>query len=327
MPLLRLKLWLRSPWRTPWQADTLTGMLMSVCARTHGADVLRRQLMDPMCAGQPPFVLSDACPGDLLPLPVWLRLAEWPEDTDRKHLKRARWLQPNDFLQARLGKMPASNALITDEQVMQTSVRQHNTLGRLTDTTGDSESGLGIFNQTESFLHKNPAVNKNNYLSVYIRTMSRDAQDLCFDLFYDLSLLGFGADASTGRGQFEIRDEPEVMTGIDAPIENANAVIALSTFQPGPTDPIDGMWDAFPKFGKLGPDLGVPDVRKNTLILFRPGACFRAPHTLDFLGRTVPMDELFPTQTVTALTKQDLAVVHPAFALTISASIDTRFFS
>ena len=40
-PLHRITLTPRSPWRTPWQADTLFGMLCWACARAEGPAALR----------------------------------------------------------------------------------------------------------------------------------------------------------------------------------------------------------------------------------------------------------------------------------------------
>lgn len=120
MKLFRIQLRPRSPWRTPWQADTLLGALCATAARVHGADFLRAQLIDPMHAGQPPFVLSDAFPGDLLPLPVAARRAAPPPDADRKAIKRGRWLAREDFLVLRAAGNAAAvpwNRLLPDSAV------------------------------------------------------------------------------------------------------------------------------------------------------------------------------------------------------------------
>jgi hypothetical protein len=234
------------------------------------------------------------------------------------------------FQHARRGETPAAGALIADEQVFLEHTRQHSTLDRLSDTTGDAESGLGIFNRPETLLLPAKSVaNGADYLSVYMRILEPGADDLLLEFFGDLALTGFGADTATGRGQFDILGTPEAEPELDQAIENANSAIALSTFQPGPDDPVNGLWDAFPKFAKLGPDLGVPDIRKNTIILFRPGACFHTPNNPRpaFLGRAVPMDQLLPSETVAALTRRDVTVAHPAFALTISAVLNSELFS
>ncbi len=315
MTLYRLKLRPRSPWRTPWQADTLTGMMLASCARTQGADVLRNRLIEPMLAGHPPFVLSDACPGDLLPMPIWLRLANYD---DRKRIKRARWLAPENFEAARHGQIPAFNALIPDDAALLAHSRQHNTLSRLNDATGDADQGLAPYSRSETLL-----ADSSDYLSVYIRIADSAAGDLLLDLFHELSLTGFGADTATGRGQFEIEDDPEMMPTLHNPPENANAVMSLSTFQPGPDDPTDGFWDAFPKFGKLGPELAAhaDEYRKNTLILFRCGACFHSQNHHEQLGRAIPMSQLLPQLAAKRLERGGYHIIHPAFALTIPVII------
>lgn len=329
MTLYRLKLRPRSPWRTPWQADTLTGMLLATCARTHGPDVLRSLLIDPMLAGDPPFVLSDALPGDLLPFPITLRLGDWPQGTDFKALKRACWLEPDHFQTARTGHRPPFDTLIPDAAIFKDHTRQHNTLSRDTDATFTAEQGGGIYQRPETFLLDSPD-SARDHLSLYFRILDPDRQaagDLLLDLLHELSLTGFGADTSTGRGQFDITDDPQPMPALDSlpsdAARSANAVISLSTFQPGLADPTDGYWDAFPKFGKLGPELAslAGDHRKNTLILFKPGACFRTDPNRPFMGRAVPMHELLPESTTTQLHQRQVNIIHPAFGLCVPASL------
>lgn len=325
MTLRRLKLRPRSPWRTPWQADTLTGMLLATCARVHGPNVLRDHLIEPMLAGRPPFVLSDACPGDLLPMPVWLRLADWPESINRKTLKRARWLSPEAFHAAQAGVMPSPDQLIADNNLFLDHARNHNTLDRFSDTTGDAASGFAPFQRTETLLLDTSSHPQGRgYLSVYFRASDTASANLLVDLFDELSLTGFGADTATGRGQFDIENDPDPASTLDASPPNTNGVISLSTFQPGPDDPTDGLWESFPKFGKLGPDLGLDDVRKNTIILFRPGACFRTTSARSHLGYAIPMHGLLPPSSISDLGRRDIQVIHPAFGLPIHAILPTE---
>ncbi|MFA7237277.1 MAG: hypothetical protein WC058_10470 [Phycisphaeraceae bacterium] len=331
MTLHRLKLRPRSPWRTPWHADTLTGMLLATCARVHGPDILRDRLIEPMLAAPgsgPPFVLSDACPGDLLPMPIWLRLADWPADTDRKKLKRKRWLTPRAFQLARTATIPPLDQLFADDELFLEHARHHNTLSRLTDTTGESDSGLAPFSRPETLL-LGSSDDAGDYLSIYFRLLDPSSADLFLDLFYELALTGFGADASTGRGQFDILDDSEPVPHLDASPDGANAVICLSTFQPGPHDPTTGYWDAFPKFGKLGPELAslAGDHRKNTFILFKPGACFRTDPNRPFMGRAIPMQQLLPTASTQALAQHNINLIHPAFALTLPAYLNLELNS
>lgn len=319
MNLHRLHLHPRSPWRTPWQADTLTGALCSIAARVHGPDFLRKRLIEPMLAGSPPFVLADVFPGDLLPLPVAVRLATPPQGADRKTVKRGRWLPREDFLSLRAacndGAIPWDR-LLPDATVFHDATTRHNTLAR--DSNASLEDG-GLFSRPDTYLRTGQ--NGHAGLTLYFRAADQAAADLLLDLLYELSLVGFGADVATGRGQFEIVGDPEPAPDLDQPPPSADGVVILSTFQPGPADPTDGFWEAFPKFGKLGPDLGLNDVRKHTLILFHPGACFRTDLVRPFLGRAVPMNAVLPPAAAAALGSRGIEIIHPTFGLAIPAKL------
>lgn len=331
----RLRISPRSPWRTPWQADTLTGMLCAVCAQVHGADTLRRRLIEPMLAGQPPFVLSDACPGDLLPTPLMLRLREWPAD-EWKRVKQGRWIKPETFWQVvrdqTISPEELRPSLFAEEDVSIVNHRYHNTLSRRNDSSGTTEAGLGLFSRPDTYLRTHvasgtadPVLAESSYLSVYLRAFCDSGLELALELFGALSQTGFGADVATGRGQFEVAAEPDVLPQFKNAPEGANGVICLSTFQPGRDDPTEGVWEAFPKFGKLGPQFGVSDVQKRPVILFRPGACFCTDAMPSYLGRAIPMREFVPTTTASELSALGVEVIHPAFSLTVPAKFNTEF--
>jgi len=318
--LYRVQLRPASPWRTPWQADTLAGALCATAARVHGADFLRRRLIEPMRAGSPPFVLSDAFPADLLPLPVAARLATPPPGADRKVVKRGRWLKREDFLTLRAADDNAAvpwDRVLPDSAVFHDDTTRHNTLAR--DSDASLEEG-GLFARPDTLLRLNQ--NGDARLTLYFRARDSEATDLLLDLLHELSLTGFGADIATGRGQFDIAVDHQPAVELDVPLPGANGLIVLSTFQPAPADPADGCWEAFPKFGKLGPDLGLPDVRKHTLIMFRPGACFRGEPTRPFLGRALPMDLILPAASATELRTREIEIIHPAFGLAVPAKIN-----
>lgn len=318
--LYRIPIRPRSPWRTPWQADTLAGALLSTCARTHGPATLRDKLIDPMLAGQPPFVLSDPLPGDLLPLPIHFRLHQYPDVTNLKALKRAKWLAPDVFSLARTGVAPPVDALISDKDVFLDIQRQHNTLSRLTDAStraddDDIASAIGLYQKSETTLL---ADGQARHLTLYFRFADPSAGDLLLELLDELSLSGFGADTSTGRGQFDLPDNPQPTPELDSPPDDANGVLSLSTFQPGPDDPANGCWDAFAKFPRVGPDIAVNERQhKNTLILFRPGAVFHTDPDTRCLGHALDTHTLFPPDTSRALLDRNLRIIHPAFGLTI----------
>jgi CRISPR-associated protein Csm4 len=249
-----------------------------------------------------------------------VRLAAPPPDADRKAVKRGRWLTREDFLALRASadgvfRVPWDR-LLPDSAVFCDETTRHNTLAR--DTDASLEEG-GLFSRTD--IHLRAGRNDRAGLTLYFRAADDAAAGLLLDLLHELSLVGFGADVATGRGQFEIAGDPEPACDLDQPPPGADAVVVLSTFQPAPGDPTDGYWEAFPKFAKLGPDLGLSDVRKHTLIMFRPGACFRIDPATPFLGRALPMDEVLPPAAAAGLRGRGIDIIHPAFGLAIPATL------
>src|SRR5947209_10837138 len=190
MNLYRFRLIPESPWRTPWQSDTLAGLLCWMCARTQGDTVLRQQIIEPALAGRPPFVLSDAFPGDWLPVPVAMRLLDAPAE-QRKTVKRAKWLSQKTFGRLQRAELPTMSDLIHDSGIREyTQLR--NTIDRSSNTTTE---GGGLFPTQESVLDK--AV---NYLTVYARVEPGFVEPF-WRLVQELADWGFGSDRSAGKGQ------------------------------------------------------------------------------------------------------------------------------
>ena len=262
-------------------------------------------------AGAPPFVVSDAFPGDLLPIPHALRLLELPPGANAKAFKRAKWLSADDFRKVCLGEAPSIDAYLSDP--VHYEVSRHNSLSR--DSGGSLDEG-GLFARPDTMLA--PSVDS---LTLYFRAIDKPSTELLLDLLHELSLTGFGADIATGRGQFDIEGDPVGAKKIDEPIKGSNAVVVLSTFQPGSGDPTVGYWETFSKFGKVGPGLGLADVRKNTMMMFRPGACFASAESRSFLGHAISMDQILGLERSNDLRSRVIEIVHPAFGLTVPARI------
>jgi CRISPR-associated protein Csm4 len=305
MDLYRFRLVPESPWRTPWQADTLSGLLCWTCARTEGDDVLREQMIEPALAGRPPFVLSDAFPGDRLPLPAAVRTLDVPAEL-RKPLKRARWLLSDSFRRLQNGTVPGTGEMFRDAGAIEyTQLR--NTIGRASNTT---TNGGGLFPTEESVLKKGI-----RHLTVYARVLP-GFRDLFERLVHELAQWGFGADRSAGKGQFRLDGGLEPVPELDEPVD-ADACVVLSTFQPAEADPTEGAWEAFTKYGKLGPDFGLENVFKKPMIVLRPGASFRAPVPRGWLGRAIPMHDLLAHEVVGHLQGIGANVIHWAFGLCV----------
>ena len=133
MDLYRFRLVPESPWRTPWQSDTLAGLLCWMCARPRAMTVLRQQMIEPALAGRPPFVLSDAFPGERLPLPAAVRLLEVPAE-HRKTVKRAKWLSRESFATAP-ARRTARDGRIDPRPGIREYTQLRNTIGRSSNTT------------------------------------------------------------------------------------------------------------------------------------------------------------------------------------------------
>jgi CRISPR-associated protein Csm4 len=310
--LLQFKLRPLSAWRTAWQADTLTGLLCWTAARLGERELLEDGITSPALRGRPPFVLSDAFPGDLIPVPIVAFLQSWP-DEQRKLAKRARWLTKECFIRARSHGSFQIEDLLPDRAFISQD-RLRNTLDRT--TQGTPERG-GLWPSSETWL-----AGEQPYLSVYARVEDEFVPTL-IRLVRELTATGFGADASAGLGQFELLGEPESAAWLDAPGTKMNSCMVLSTFQPAVNDPTDGMWQSFVKYGKLGPDFGLENEQtyKRPLLMLRPGACFVTSTAHPFFGRAVPMEELLPENVASIIRSQQRQVVHFAFGLAVPFQI------
>lgn len=307
MNLYRIKLKPLSPWRTPWQADTLAGMLCRACARLEGGAFLHEHILAPALRGESPFVTSDAFPGDLLPVPELVRLGGWPLD-QLKAVRRARWVSMDAFTRIQVGQPLAFHDLL-QVAAFQTEAHMHNTLDRLTDTTRGE--GLSIFTLQEDWL------SGTDFLSVYVR-VTDEFRPTLLRLFEELAQTGFGADVSIGKGQFELASGFESVPQLEA-VTTPNGVIALSTFQPATNDPTAGGWQAFTKFGKLAEDFGESDVFKRPLVMLRPGAFFYLDQPRLKLGRAIPMEEILSLETCQSLSDKGISIAHLAFGLAVPA--------
>lgn len=317
MNLYRLKLNVHSPWLTPWQSDTLAGLLCWTMARTQGTDILKQEILDPAISGSPPFVVSDAFPVGLFPVPALLRAQPWSHE-EQKQVRRARWLPTEDFMAFQQGTLPQPSQLLIADKVYQPVRNLRNQLSRMSNTT--SEGGR-LFTTEETYLSpdwikpgKEP--NRTPELAIYVR-LAEGFSDRFLDLMHELSMTGFGADVSVGKGQFSISSQGlEPVPELDT-IPEANASVVLSTFQPNNNDPTDGYWETFTKYGKIGPDFGVENVFKRPLILFRSGACFKGRPFQPRVGRCIPMPELLSPETCLQLEAKNAATVHLAFGLAL----------
>ena len=311
--LVRFELKPHGVWATDtgWQADTLMGALANAYARRDGPDFLRIFLLEPWLDGKPPFVISDAFPGDMLPAPAALALRKWPAE-QRKEVKKLRWLSPNQFrVMQEGGKIDLAEK---PGEPFKSGVQMRNTIDRTAGTAG--AAGGNLFQTAYTHLS-----DPHTRLSLYARTTS-DGSELLNDGLKMLAETGFGAYAAVGYGGFDL-DLGECQAPCPAldDVPGADGFISLSTFQPAPSDPTDGFWRMFIKYGKLAPEfhhIHRQAAFKLPQIMLEPGACFRTGgRPAPFYGGAIGPERLFTDEVRQALAKHDVTPVQPAFALAV----------
>ena len=304
--LVRLRLRPAGVWTTPWQADSLLGALAVAWARSHGAEALRRDLVDPWLAHEPPFVISDAFPGDSLPAPASLALPmwEWPREKF-KEVKNLRWLSLAGFRTLQLGMRPM---LEDDPGVdIRNHVRMRNSISR--DTNTASGEGGELFPVSYSDLSLPGAG-----LTLYARATTAGL-DVLTGALELLGRTGFGARASTGHGGFEVEGDPEPSPELED-IPDPDGFVSLSTFQPSSTDPVEGYWRSFVKYGKLAPEFHDAAVFKRPQVMLEPGACFRTGGPpRPFYGGAIGPERLLAPNQREALAHRGVHPVQATFAL------------
>jgi len=254
---------------TPLQADTIFGHLCWVVAYQEGEEGLQ-QFLEPFKRNDPPFVISDGFPYDLLPKPL---SAEFNIDDpqERKELKKIEFIDLKDFDFLREGKKYKPEVPATP---FASFVTPHNTVSRLTNSTLIEG---GVYSLEEAFIPN---------ITLYFKAVSDEWKNRVVELFNELSKSGYGRKKSIGKGQFSVI---EVNDFNFTPIEKADGFVALSNFCPGKNDPTDGLYKTFVKYGKLGEEFtfcGNPF--KRPLLMIKAGSVFKTiGEPREFYGRLV----------------------------------------
>ena len=303
--LVRIRLRPLGVWTTPWQADSLMGALAVTWARARGPEALRRDLLDRWLAQDPPFVISDAFPGDSLPAPANLALWDWPEE-QRKTVKKLRWLTPAGFSAAQRGIRPEPEPDL--QSPTRDGIRLRNSVSRSANSAGGDGGQLFPIPYTT-------LTAADGHLSIYARCA--DGQDMLVEALSLLGLAGFGADASVGHGGFELVGGPDPCHElVDVP--GANGFVSLSTYQPAPDDPVDGAWRAFVKYGTLAPEFHDVAVFKRPQVMLEAGAAFHTSGTPNpFYGAVIAGEHLLGAEQRQALAARGVHPVQAAFALAV----------
>jgi CRISPR-associated protein Csm4 len=282
--IARLRLTLRSVTTSAWQADTFFGHLCWALVRREGEEALRAflSLYD---QGQPPLVLSNGFPGDLLPRPI---LPPLPSNSALPIADRIRQARMNkDAAQVGYLSLEEFNRVRQGERTtpkpkagMQHRVTMKNQISRLTGTTGEEGQ---LYPQEESYA--SPDDRGQSRVTFYLR-ITPEFLGLFRALVEQVVEEGYGKRKTVGYG--EIADwKLEPFEGFEQIIE-ADGFVSLSNFVPARDDPRDGYWQMLVKYGKLGEELATSDNPfKRPLVMLAAGSCFHHAPVRPWYGRLV----------------------------------------
>jgi CRISPR-associated protein Csm4 len=275
----RLRLRPLSPFATPWHADSLFGALAWRCAEAYGEDVLVGWL-DGFRGGNPPFLLSDALPGDWFPAP----LGPIYRSSVGDKLKVPIWVLPADFLKMLRDPGYRDRASVVGDEMTLHADRRHASLGGLSGATDESGALFEVEQRILTSL-------SGGFFSLYLRS---DSPDVIQALVDSVSVTGFGRKSSTGLGAFQLDGPAEVYRDLDA-FEGANGFVSLSHFAPAASDPTQGAWRthvSYPKFHGSS----VQHPMKGRLLQLTPGSWFHTNEPpREWYGRAVPLKCEFPS--------------------------------
>ena len=250
MKLLFITLEPKSAFGTPLKGDTLFGQLCWTLLNRYGEDRLQQLLAD--YSVRPFAVCSDGFPSGYLPRPsLPSQYFDVPDGEDRKVIKKKRWIPLDELskpISQWLENAKSDSDLSGNESQRPQPPQLHNTINRLTETTG--KDMFAPYSQPQTWYRIDAK------FDIYL-LLDEDRLPLTDvkTLFSDIGAFGYGRDASIGLGKFECINYVEW----DFPIpEMANACLTLAPCAPQGLG-LDGKhsyYNVFTRFGRHG-DVGV----------------------------------------------------------------------
>ncbi|MCD4734623.1 MAG: hypothetical protein K8R53_01145 [Bacteroidales bacterium] len=286
MKTFRIKLKLRGSYLTPWQADTIFGNLCWIVLRQEGISSLTEFLdLYRGVNANPPFIISNAYPLDLLPKPlnainVYLKFNS-PNMSDLKELKKIKYVNLDTFNKIRNSK----DFKFTNSKVsLKKFTTVHTAINRLSNTA--LEGALFELHEYLPVIEDDVKPKEVEYLSIYLM-IKTDWEEKVNELFQQLSLIGYGKRKSIGKGAFKVISLDEFDGFTD--IEDANGFVSLSNFVPAENDPTEGLYHTFIKYGKMGEEFALGgNPFKKPLLMFEAGSVFKSSEPpKNFYGKMI----------------------------------------
>lgn len=276
MTLFRFTLELHTAFGTPLAGDTLFGQLCWT-AREHLGNAELEKLLAGYTEGRPWLVVSDGFPSGFLSkptVPASLVGANFvgANSFARKAEKAKHWI-PLSAIDKPLSQMLA--AAVDDKVAFGENGKPveapqpHNTLNRLTGTTGEGE--FAPYTQPQIFFAR------GQRMDVYcVLDETRMSQDTLLTLLQAVGSCGYGRDASIGLGKFSV-ETPLVGANLFAQHPQPNAYLTLAPCAPQGKN-FDGnksYYRVLTRFGRHGNLHGISEKPfKNPVLLAATGAVF-----------------------------------------------------
>ncbi len=177
--------------------ETLFGQICWQIRLKQGEEFLRN-LLGAYGEGNPFLIVSDPFPSGCLPVPLFPTNFWDGVGIDLKELKRRGWIRLEE-LNNPIKKW--KKLAVTGRESIQTTFFTHNTIDRITGTTGTGQ--FSPFGRSVSFYPK------GTLQDIYLLLREELGEDV-LTVLEDVGLLGFGKDASAGLGKFRLVSADEV---------------------------------------------------------------------------------------------------------------------
>lgn len=291
------------------RGDTLFGQLCWALRLRSGPAALTEALAG-YGTGRPFAVISDAMPAGFLPKPDIPPPTPVDDDADwqaRKAWGRRRWVPRAAFSSRLIDAL--SDRLLASPASFETGLQSHNTINRLTGTTGQGE-----FAPFQAMRLLVTDANRRVDL-VGIVDETRIAPQVFVDLIRDVGLGGFGRDASIGLGLFDLDGVDERAVEV-VPAGRPVVTLAPAAFQARSLDPERSHWRVFTRFGRHGGAAGGGAVFKTPVLLADTGALVTPTRAVaqGFVGRGLGGDG--------RLSRRIPETVHQGFAPVIPVDLE-----
>ena len=303
MAMHRYRITPRSGFATPLRSDTLYGHLLWAAAMREGKAYVA-EMIDAFAAGAPPFVLSSAFPAGQLPMPPLpgIKRENFKEQFAGKgnffeQLQRYKTFRKNGYwplqlwqtLQGKISQEALFSAWMVEAAVQDrpkrkrivaesvaTVYRPHVSIDRL--------NGC-VLNQGGLFFTKGLWYRPGMELDLYVNTDDVDTFEI---LFRQLEEVGYGADCSSGMGQFSFyRDNEFDPLNFDIPGTHR---LSLSVCTASDLSEFKGYWIPMVKHGRAWSGFGETNPFKKPFFAFAEGSLFRKMPHQGYLLRNIHSD-------------------------------------